>query len=58
MIEMSQSSPLVAGMVPGVECQPLKKLKPEEDQLMPDNPDNRVRARERWLASGGCKTIP
>jgi hypothetical protein len=34
VIEMSQSSSLVAGMVPGVECQPLKKLKTEEDQLL------------------------
>ena len=34
VIEMSQSSWLVAGMVPGVERQPLKKLKPDEDQLM------------------------
>ena len=29
-IEMSQSSWLVAGMVPGVERQPLKKLEPDE----------------------------
>ena len=31
---MSLSSWLVAGMVPGVERQPLKKLKPDEDQLL------------------------
>src|SRR5437016_10469036 len=34
LIEMSQSSWLVAGMVPGIERQPLKKLKPDEDQLL------------------------
>jgi transposase len=34
VIEMSLSSWLVAGMVPGVERQPLKKLKPNEDQLL------------------------
>ena len=32
--EMSQSSWLVAGMVPGVERQPLKKLEPGKDQLL------------------------
>jgi len=31
---MSLSSWLVAGMVPGVERQPLKKLEPDEDQLL------------------------
>jgi transposase len=34
VIEMSQSSWLVAGMVPGVERRPLKKLKPEDGQLL------------------------
>jgi hypothetical protein len=34
VIEMSQSSWLVAGMVPGVERQPLKKLESDEDQLL------------------------
>jgi transposase len=33
VIEMSQSSWLVAGMVPGVERQPLKKMKPDEAGL-------------------------
>src|SRR4051812_28960682 len=33
VIEMSQSSWLVAGIVPGVERQPLKKLKPDQDAL-------------------------
>jgi len=31
---MSLSSWLVAGIVPGVERQPLKKLEPDEDQLL------------------------
>ncbi len=34
VVEMGQSSWLAAGMVPGVERQPLKKLDPEEDQLL------------------------
>jgi transposase len=34
VIEMSQSSWLVAGMVPGVERQPLKKLKADESALL------------------------
>jgi hypothetical protein len=34
VIEMSLSSWLVAGIVPGVERQPLKKLEPDEDQLL------------------------
>jgi transposase len=31
VIEMSQSSWLVAGIVPGIERHPLKKLEPSED---------------------------
>ena len=31
VIEMSRSSWLVAGIVPGIERQPLKKLEPSED---------------------------
>jgi transposase len=34
VIEMSQSSWLVAGMVPAIERQPLKKLEPDEDKLL------------------------
>jgi transposase len=34
VIEMGLSSWLVSGMVPGVERQPLKKLEPDEDQLL------------------------
>jgi transposase len=34
VIEMGQSSWLVAGMVPGIERQPLKKLEPNEDKLL------------------------
>ena len=34
VVEMSQLSWLVAGMVPGVECQPLKKLEPDEGLLL------------------------
>src|SRR3954470_14108340 len=34
VIEMSQSSWLVAGIVPGVERHPLKKLEPDERTLL------------------------
>ena len=34
VVEMSQLSWLVAGIVPGVERQPLKKMKPDEAQLL------------------------
>src|SRR5438445_12554402 len=34
VIEMSQSSWLVGGLVPGVECQPLKKLAIDEHALL------------------------
>ena len=34
VIEMSQSSWLVAGIVPGIERQPLKKMKPDEASLL------------------------
>ena len=34
VVEMSKSSWLVAGIVPGIERQPLKKLKPDEHALL------------------------
>ena len=34
VIEMGQKSWLVAGIIPGVERQPLKKLEPDENQLL------------------------
>jgi transposase len=34
VIEMGQSSWLVAGIVPGIERQPLKKLAPDQDELL------------------------
>jgi transposase len=34
VIEMSQSSWLVAGILPGIERRPLKKLKPDADELL------------------------
>ena len=40
VIEMSQSSWLVAGIVPGVERHPLKKLEPDEEALL--------RLLQRW----------
>ena len=40
VIELSQSSWLVAGLVPGVERRPLKKLRPDEQTLL--------RLLQRW----------
>src|SRR5260370_40810587 len=40
VIEMSQSSWLVAGIIPGIERHPLKKLEPSEEEL--------VRLLMRW----------
>jgi transposase len=40
VVEMSEASWLVAGMVPGVDRQPLKKLRPDPDALL--------RLVERW----------
>ena len=34
VIEMSQSNGLVAGLVPGLERRPLKKLSPDQDPLL------------------------
>src|ERR1700752_3512376 len=34
VVEMSQSSWLVAGMLPGIECQPRKKLEPSAERLL------------------------
>jgi transposase len=42
VIEMSQSSWLIAGIVPGIERHPLKKLEPSEEEL--------VRLLMRWRA--------
>src|SRR5258705_2278472 len=49
VIEMSQSSWLVAGIVPGIERHPLKKLEPSEEEL--------IRLLMRWRAEAtkmGC----
>ena len=42
VVEMSESSWLVAGMIPGVDRQPVKKLAPDPDALR--------RLLERWRA--------
>ncbi|MEE8533984.1 MAG: IS110 family transposase [Alphaproteobacteria bacterium] len=44
VIEMSEASWLVAGIVPGIERQPLKKLAPDVDAV--------IRLLERWRAAG------
>ena len=45
VIEMSQQSWLVAGIVPGVERQPMKKLEPEASKLLT--------LRDRWRMEAG-----
>src|SRR3954468_7293594 len=53
VIELSRSSWLVAGIVPGVERHPLKKLEPDEDALL--------RLLHRWrdeAAKAGCAPSP
>jgi transposase len=50
VIEMSQKSWLVAGIIPGVERQPLKKLEPDENELL--------QLFDRWRVEAGkvgCK---
>ena len=45
VIEMSQSSWLVTGIVPGIARQPLKKLAPDQDALL--------KLLHRWRAEAG-----
>ena len=45
VIEMSQSSWLVAGIVPGIARHPLKKLAPDQDALL--------KLLHRWRAEAG-----
>src|SRR3954469_21756163 len=45
VIEMSQSSWLVAGVVPGIARHPLKKLAPDQDALL--------NLLHRWRGEGG-----
>ena len=47
VVEMSLSSWLVAGIVPGVEREPLKKLKPDESALSICSIAGAERQRER-----------
>ena len=47
VIEMSQSSWLVAGVVPGIERHPLKKLEPSEEEL--------VRLLMRWRSRSSAR---
>src|SRR5689334_11942167 len=51
VVELSRSSWLVAGVVPGLERHPLKKLEPDEDALL------RLLHRWREEAAGAGRTI-
>src|SRR4051794_3655513 len=51
VVELSRSSWLVAGIVPGLERHPLKKLEPDEDALL------RLLRRWREEAAGAGRTI-
>ena len=50
VIELSQSSWLIAGTVPGIERQPLKKIVPDETALL--------RVLHRWRDEGVGKGRP
>ena len=50
VIEMSQASWLAAGIVPGIERHPLKKLEPSEGELL--------RLLMRWRAEATQKGCP
>ena len=49
VVEMSKTSWLVSGVVPGVERQPLKKLEPDATALL-------RREQRRSLASSSCSS--
>ncbi len=49
VVEMSEASWLLAGLVPGVDRQPLKKLAPDPDALL--------RLLERWQAEAVTVTV-
>src|SRR4051812_50062460 len=55
VIEMSQSSWLVAGVVPGIERQPLKKLAPDQDALLKLSTAG---AQRRVRPAGGSRALP
>ena len=48
VVDMSQSSWLVAGIVPGVERHPLKKLDPDQEALPATDPAVAGRGGEGW----------
>ena len=52
VLEMSQSSWLVAGMLPGIERQPRKKLEPSPERLL-GRFERRATARDRRAAFAG-----
>jgi transposase len=49
VIELSQSSWLIAGTIPGIERQPLKKIAPDETELL--------RVLHRWRDEGVRKGL-
>src|ERR1700738_1779426 len=57
VIEMSQSSWLVGGVLPGIERQPCKKLEPSPERLLAllhGWREEAVRARPHYHADCGC----
>ena len=49
VVELSRAAWLVAALIPGIERRPLKKLLPNEEDLLP--------LLERWCQAGrGCGT--
>ena len=53
VIELSKESWLVAGIIPGVERQPLKKLEPDENELF-----KAARAMANGSREGGAQDQP
>src|SRR5215472_1489633 len=50
VVELSQSSWLVGGVLPGIERQPCKKLEP--------NPERLLAVLHRWRDEASCQTGP
>ena len=53
VIEMSRSNWLVAGVIPGVDRQPLKKLEPDEEGLCTCSDAGRTKRPEQAEPSAG-----
>ena len=55
VVELSQSRWLVAGMLPGIERQPRKKLEPSQNGCLPSCIAGRMRRSRRGAQSRGLR---